>query len=190
MGWISHRYKKYIVRPAKVIYEAVVDAGVNVSVSDQGIGAGVGGVEVPVYEWKGDPPKEKSSTPSVTVTHHPQVVPKLAPDQEPILFNPTLDYRRSTIESAIALVLLPTSSGRGIIGIYNALAIAGQLQAKARTPMIRQYFFDAEVAIQNYIDNNAASGVIITDVEMRRKIEQEVDFAYERSIRIMDLTDH
>jgi len=111
----------------------------------------------------------------------PKALPRLRPEKEPEICQMRLELP-SVIENIleVARVYPPVAVGEAM---YRGAEIYGQLMSQARTPLVQTYFRDAECEIANWIDSNPKA----TENELRAKIETAIDFAYERSLHIVDM---
>lgn len=112
-------------------------------------------------------------------------VPKLTPDREPELFNPI--QKPVLVATIISMCTAFIPGAAQVVAVFDGALLYGYLAAKAQTPLIKTYFSDAEIAIDNYIKDKNRRGEQITDRDFEQKVEAEIDFAYERSMQIMDL---
>ena len=107
---------------------------------------------------------------------------KLAPEDEPELFNPMMDIRHSLVQEIIELCKVNTVVHTSVI-IWNISMLYGKLIGLAHTALVRTYFEDAETAIRNYV---IAHNNQMTEDDFRKCVETNIDFAYERAVQLFD----
>jgi hypothetical protein len=105
-------------------------------------------------------------------------------DTEPTLWQMYQNGTHAIVEEIISkcMNVCPVEVQCGSVIIWEGAKLYGTLMSLARTPLVATYFANAEMAISNWCEQYPSA----SEHEFRSKVEQEIDYAYERSMHICD----
>ena len=102
------------------------------------------------------------------------------------ILKPSKEEKKSTAEltnNVVTIVRCSSSKVRKIGALWDASRLYCYLCRHVAAGMAQIYFRDAEIAIANAIKANPN----MTEKELRKKVELEIDFAYQRCISSLGL---
>ena len=194
--WIDEQLEKinkYVHKKKHTVWGKVViavfDSGVSVSTDITGNGGStsinIGNAPVMTFDHN---KKENFYIDHVDehITKHkaPELVNNI-PDNKIDFRDYMIDGKRSLIESVIQVSrIIPHVNV--LACTWDASCIVGSLYAKCSNDNAKRYFRDAEISIENFINDYDKRNEALDENVFRKKIEQEVDFACDRMLEYWD----
>lgn len=159
------------------------------------------GVSVGVGTDRGNPSAniKIGDNPIATYTHNPDTIiiePKT--DNEYTVKNAMKDVAGCSemktefeispeeLTQRIVDIVFDLSKGDRVEAIIKVADVVGVLQRELTSENAKRYFYDAEIAIQRYIDEHNINEVPFTESDLRDKAEMEINFAKDRLLESID----